>query len=303
MNFINRIEGAVFFVDILGFSSLTQNEIKLKDQHYSPWLDKYHQKHDNQIMAAALLSEFREILLNIQNTFPSISISQLSDCAFVWSENVKDIILAANNIMSHCISNGIMCRGGMSYGEIIETTQSNSLGRFIVGKAVTDAAKLESIAKGCRIMITTEVPAALYRYDSAFNEKIYLLFQPFTNPLDYLIYDEFKWYITPFMDDNVEDLRFIDKNKKLDLIESRLLLAGIIRLHPKFYWNSLTPQGRLQLKASINFIAQANDLPLKFNHDYDWTDIVETRSILSLDKLKARLKEEKKSKKPFRLIE
>ena len=106
MEFIKRMTGAVFFVDILGFGALTQNQINLSPEDFSPWLDKYHQQHDNQVLAAAILAEFRKILIDLDETY-SVTISQLSDCAFIWSENIKDVILVANNIMSRCIDSGI----------------------------------------------------------------------------------------------------------------------------------------------------------------------------------------------------
>ncbi|MFP9098497.1 hypothetical protein ACLI09_05525 [Flavobacterium sp. RHBU_24] len=303
MNFINRTTGAVFFVDILGFGALTQNLINLKDEHYSPWLDKYHQNYDNQVLAAAILSEFREILISVDAKYNSVTISQLSDCAFIWSENITEVILAANNIMTECINNGIMCRGGMSYGEIIETKQNHNLGRFILGKAVTEAVKLEGIAKGCRIMISQEIPNALFHYDKDFHTRIHSLFQPFTNPLDYITYDEFKWYVVPDMDQNVADLKLIDTTKKLSLIASRLLLAVTIRQHPKYYLNSQSKEGLIQLRASINFIAKSNDEPFNFKHDFGWEDVVEMRSIDSLNRMTNLISSEKNSVLPFLIKE
>lgn len=282
--------GAVFFVDILGFGALTQNQINLSPEDFSPWLDKYHQQHDNQVLAAAILAEFREILIDLDETY-SVTISQLSDCAFIWSENIKDVILVANNIMSRCIDSGILCRGGLSYGEIIETNQNHSLGRFILGKAVTEAVKLEGIAKGCRIMINDEVPGHLYEQDRKFSNRIFPLFQPFVNPLDYVTYDEFKWYCVPFMTENVPELSIIPKEEKSLLTFNRLMLAVKVRVHPKYSWNSKN-QGLIHIRASISFLSASEDEPLKINHNFDWTDIIGIRSIESVGKFENHLTKE-----------
>ncbi|MCD0473336.1 hypothetical protein LPB87_02900 [Flavobacterium sp. EDS] len=287
MELITKMTGAVFFVDILGFGALTQNQIELNDKDFAPWLDQYGQHYDNQILAAAILAEFREILMDLDKIF-SVTISQLSDCAFVWSENIKDVILVANNIMSRCIDSGILCRGGLSYGEIIETNQNHSLGRFILGKAVTEAVKLEGIAKGCRIMITQEFPKHLYHKDKKFSQRIYPLFQPFINPLDYITYDEFKWYCVPNMTKDVTELSIISTEEKNRLTYERLMLAVKVRVHPKFSWNSKN-QGLIQIKASINFLSSSNDAPFNIEHNFNWGDIIEDRNIKSIHSFESHL--------------
>lgn len=291
MEFIKRINGAVFFVDILGFGALTQNLIDLKDEDFSPWLDKYHQGYDNQVLAAAILAEFRGILIKINQRYDSITISQLSDCAFIWSENIQQVILAANNIMSECIDNGILCRGGLSYGEIIETEQNHSLGRFILGSAVTEAVGLEKIAKGCRIMISEDFPHHLFANDKKFSNRIYPLFQPFINPLDYLTYDEFKWYCVPFMTDKVPELAVLENSERLKFTKERLMLAVKVRVHPKYYWNSKN-QGLVQIRASINFLSETKDKVFKVDHNFDWSDIIGKRSLDSVEKFRTHLSNE-----------
>lgn len=285
MEFLKRTNGAVFFVDILGFGALTQNQIKLEKKDFSFWLDKYHQKYDNQVLAASILAEFRDILNKLDEKHKNVVISQLSDCAFVWSENIQEVIIVANNIMSECITNGIFCRGGLSYGEILETYQNHKLGRFIVGNAVTEAVKLEGIAKGCRIMISQEFPKHLFRQDKKFSNRIYPLFQPFINPLDYITYDEFKWYFVPFMDKNINEIINSDEKSKIKFTRQRLKLANKLRLDPKFSWNSKSVQGLIHLRASINFISESEDNVLKIKHDFGWEDVIEKRSYESVEKV------------------
>lgn len=291
MELINKIKGAVFFVDILGFGALTQNKIDLKDEDFSFWLDQYSLNYENQNLAATILAKFREILLRIDNEFNSVTISQLSDCAFIWSTDVKEVILAANNIMSECVSNGVLCRGGLSYGEIIETSQSHKLGRFILGDAVTNAVKLEGIAKGCRIMINQEFPHDLYSADKLFSENIYTLFQPFINPLDFETYDEFKWYFVPYMKKDFS-IQYIDKKQIVKHTNFRLKLANRIRLDPKFSWNASNLQGKIHLKSSLNFLSESEDEIFNVSHNFNFTEIHDNRSTSSLFKADKLIDEE-----------
>ena len=178
MELITKYEGAVFFVDILGMTALTNNLIALKKEDYSFWLDQYALEHTNQFLAASILADFRKILIELDIEYEGVTVSQLSDCAFVWSKNITDIVLFASRFMSKSISAGLLCRGGMTYGEIIETNQEHKLGRFIVGKAVTDAAKLEGVAKGSRVLIDVDFPSNLNRIDPDFASKTIPLFAP-----------------------------------------------------------------------------------------------------------------------------
>ena len=116
MELIKKYDGAVFFVDMLGMSALTNNHIALKKEDYSFWLDEHHIKHNPQYLAAALLAKFREILVTLSLRFDNVTISQLSDCAFIWSQNISDVVLFASKFMSTAIYEGLLCRGGMAYG-------------------------------------------------------------------------------------------------------------------------------------------------------------------------------------------
>jgi len=283
MEYLKKINGAVFFVDILGIGALTQNQINLTEVDYIDWLDQYGLEHNNQHLSASLLGSFRAILNNINQEFNNITIAQLSDCAFIWSENIADVIIAANNFMTEALTQGILCRGGISYGEIIETTQGYDLGRFIVGEAVTKAVKLESLSKGARVLIDQEIPQELFNQDEEFSKKTQPMFQPFTNPLDFNTYDEFLWYMVPNLDKKIDDLRIANYPTRLSLTIERLKLAANIRVSPKFYWNSRSKHGLIQLKATVNFISQNNLLDVK--HDFGWNDVVMKRSFNSLENL------------------
>lgn len=98
---MNNIKGFVFYVDILGFTALTQDKIQLTEDDFNIWqVSKHFQTSGNQEFAANILIIFREILTNCKNKYPKVNFTQLSDCAFVWSENMKDVILSC----------GIVCR-------------------------------------------------------------------------------------------------------------------------------------------------------------------------------------------------
>jgi hypothetical protein len=276
MHLIHKFEGAVFFVDILGIGFLTQNQIKLDEDDYRPWLDKYHLEYNAQHLSAAILSEFREILNQLKHEFPNVKFAQLSDCAFIWSENITSVVIIVSRLMNKCVKNGILCRGGMTFGEIIETKQNLDLGKFIVGDAVSRAVKLEGLAKGARVLIDQELPTKLWHYDEKFRNKINPLFVPFVNQLDYITYDEFKWYLVPVLSQSIDNLDNISDLERVAFTKERLKLAVNVMCSPRFNWNSKNNAGQVQLRASVNFLAE-NDL-LNIHHNFDWTDIVYPRS-------------------------
>jgi len=283
MELISKNEGAVFFVDILGMTALTNNKIDLSKEDYSPWLDQYHLDYTNQFLAASILAQFRKILIELEKIFKNVTISQLSDCAFIWSDNIADIVLFASNFMTKAVRNGLLCRAGLTYGEIIETNQNHKFGRFIVGKAVTDAAKLEGIAKGARVLIDEDFPHHLWERDKDFAERTIPLFAPFVNPLDYSTYDEFKWYLCPDIDRNVKNLSMLEISEKIELTRQRLKIANIIRCSPKYNWNSKSKEGLIQVRASISFISE-NKL-LDILHNFEWKDVVGKRDNATVDRV------------------
>ncbi|GHT60320.1 hypothetical protein FACS189451_00130 [Bacteroidia bacterium] len=291
---LEKKNGIVFFVDILGFAALTKNTLNLEDTDYAAWNIPHHlPKHDNQVLAATILVQFRNILLKHQASFPNVTIAQLSDCAFVWSENIRDVIIVACNLMRECVKEGILCRGGLSCGEIIETSQNNNLGRLILGEAVSNAARLEqSGAKGMRIMMSQEVPGALYDYDKTFYNRMEILFQPFENPLDYKTYDELKWYYIPKMDDKIPELRIAGNDYIINATRERIKLAGYLRLHPRFSWNAKNKEGQTHLISSIRFIAANERTIFNVHHWFDWNNLVDKRSSVTFEKMKKRVDEE-----------
>lgn len=277
MEFAKKIEGAVFFIDILGFGALTRDQITLSEKDFQPWLESYKQnldfvEYNNQFLAASILSSFRNILNDLKNCYPDVKVAQLSDCAFIWSENISDIVLFANNFMCRAIREGLLCRGGMSYGEIIETetNENNSLGKFILGKAVSNAVELEKAPKGCRILIDEDFPSYLSDHDRHFASQISDMFQPFINPLNYSVYDEFKWYLIPDMNKNTF-LTGITIDKSVQWTIERLSLAAELRFGPKYSWNDSSREGFVQIKASIDFLTEWDEKILQIAHEFRWS--------------------------------
>lgn len=84
---LKNLKGFVFYVDMLGFTALTQDKIQLTKDDFNIWqVSKYFQTLGNQEFAANILILFRKILTDCQNKYPKVNSTQLSDCAFVWSE-------------------------------------------------------------------------------------------------------------------------------------------------------------------------------------------------------------------------
>lgn len=286
---LQKITGAVFFVDILGFGALTQNKIELDDTDFTDWNIPSHLQKDNQSLAATILVEFRSILHKLEQAFPDVTIAQLSDCAFIWSANIRDVIIVAHKIMWDALNAGILCRAGLSCGEIIETPQNNQLGRLIVGEAVSNAVKLEGVAKGARIMIDTDVYGYLFEYDEVFCNKMSILFKPVINPLDFKDYDEFKWYYVPELDKNMIALSEADQTYKLNATKSRLKLAVKLRFHPRFSWNSKGKDGRAQICPSVAFVSANEQTIFNISHWFEWNNIADKRSIKNTYNLKQRI--------------
>jgi len=263
---LRAYKGAVLFIDILGFGALTNGQIKLEKDDFEAWLKEPNHKKNNQFLAATILVEFRRILQQLEVEFPTVKVAQLSDCFFAWSNKIKDVVSFCHRYMHLSIDSGLLSRGGMAQGEIIETEQNHSLGRLILGQAVTTAAGLEKLAKGTRILIDTDLPLSLYKENKAFSNRIYEMFQPFENPLDYQVYDEFKWYLV----DKLTNLPAIgisscSPDKRLGFVKHRLKLVNKLLFSPLFGWNARTIPGMVQLKATNNFLSVDGHNGVKHN--------------------------------------
>ncbi len=187
--------------------------------------------------------------------------------------------------MHQAINNGILCRGGLAYGEIIETNQPHHLGRFILGDAVTQAAKLEGKSKGCRVLINEELPYEFSQQNEEMYSKIFGLFQPFDDNISYVTYDEFKWYMAQELNYKMQvDLSRINFKDKIKHTKNRLILANKLRCSTKFNWNSKSPEGKSQLIPSIRFLSE--NYVGGILHNFGWEDVVSKRSDASEQRIR-----------------
>lgn len=270
---MKEYSGAVFFVDILGVGALTQGQITIGEKDFLAHRFSFNSSFSEHQFCAKLLLKFRRILTSTTDNLTNIKVAQLSDCAFIWSEDPDLVVNVARDIMWKAILGGLLCRGGLAYGQIVEPDKINAkLGMFICGGAATDAVRLEETGKGARIFINPDLVSELKSIPST-------AFTPRKNLIDFSISDEFIWYRYPNHIESKYDNHNLDRKKILD----EIIKAIAILIHsPKFSWNSSTSPGRLQLASTIDIISSetenlASNLDLKFSCEYV-IDILENRS-------------------------
>lgn len=246
---MRQYQGAVFFVDMLGVGALTQDQVTLSERDFNAWGLSSSPLPTANLFCGQLLTKFRHCLASIGASHKKVKVAQLSDCAYIWSENVLAVLDAARDFMWSSVSMGLLSRGGIAYGEIVEPSKVNrSIGHFILGGAVTRAVSLERSGKGCRVFIDN----AIYEYSeilpgSPFKDGAVAVLK---SPIDGLLVREFCWYKTA---GSTGDWRN-DQHYAAKLIIS---LLTKLQHSPFFNWNELTPQGRAQLACSIDAVSQS----------------------------------------------
>ena len=253
-------ESGVFFIDILGFSALTKGQIKdISKKDFQAWgLKKT--EYDLNFLSAKIILEFRSVLKRLKEKYPAINIGQLSDCAFIWSDDIVLLIQAVHFMMWTMIGEkGILCRGGLSYGNIVEIDDVDyELGAFIVGNPATNAVKNEGRLKGPRVTMDLTITDKIYesfKKDSLVMQLSNDLFNDIESVIDMNQVDEYRWYL--FGDDVItSSIGIIDLNTRIQLTKQRLKLANVLRFHPRMRWNSLSEDGRIQLKAGIKALTE-----------------------------------------------
>ena len=261
---MKEYSGTVFFVDILGVGALTQGKVDIKKEDFLAHRFSFEKRFSEHQFCAKLLIKFRRILTTTSHGRAKLKVAQLSDCAFVWSEDSNMVVNVAREIMWKSVLGGLLCRGGLAYGQIVEPDKINTkLGMFICGGAATDAVNLEQVGKGARVFIKPELVSEL-------NSIPHTAFTPRKNPMDCSIFDEFLWYKYPDEIQSMHEDYRLDKRK---ILEGIVKLVAMLRYSPKFNWNSLSHAGRLQLANSIDAISSetenfANNLDLKFECEH-----------------------------------
>lgn len=240
--------GAVFFVDILGVGALTQGSIAIDKNDFEAHRFGYKEEFSEHQFCAKLLMKFRRILVAATKNKNKVKVAQLSDCAFIWSESVDDVVNVVRDIMWKSLLGGLMCRGGLAYGQIVEPDKVNrSLGMFICGGAVTDAVKLEGQLKGMRVAVSPDVVAE-------FNNIPHNIVVPKVNPIDCSVIDELLWFVYPNeIRDPWREQNLTDKLRASEMMK----LLAILKHSPKLSWNAASHPGRVQVAATIDVISEA----------------------------------------------
>jgi hypothetical protein len=148
-------QGAVLFVDMLGFSILTRGQLNLSAVECEPWKVDPDGQFPHQLIGARILLAFRRALMRTKNAFKAVKVAQLSDSAFLWSKDVGALTDAGRYVMHEAAFMGLLCRGGLAIGGVHEPNKvNNSLGAFVVGDAATLAVLTRAKARGCVFLRT-----------------------------------------------------------------------------------------------------------------------------------------------------
>ncbi|MRK21951.1 hypothetical protein [Pseudomonas sp. JG-B] len=249
---MRQYQGAVFFVDLLGIGALTRKKVPLEKLDYDAWALRPASRRTEHVFCAKLLTTFRTCLRKVQKRYGTLKIAQLSDCAFLWSTDASLVAKGASDLMWFSTTSGLLCRGGIASGEIVEPDRvDRTLGAFVLGEAATKAVGLEQAGKGCRIFCDDGLVTHLSSEDgSEFGSEVFGLLK---NPMDCSIVDEFKWYLKTGPSQMTLDDR---EALMLEILE----LTSLLRHSPRFNWNSTSHEGRVHLACSIESISLATQL-------------------------------------------
>ncbi len=246
---MKQYQGAVFFIDMLGVGALTQNQIPLSHTDFDAWSMTTPKSQSANLLCGRLLTVFRSCLAGLKTRHKEVKIAQLSDCAYIWGANTNAILNAARDFMWSSVEAGLLSRGGISYGEIVEPNKTNqSIGQFVLGGAVTRAVGLEKLGKGCRIFVDSALLSnATPPTKSSITKEA---FRTLRNPLDGSVVTEFPWYASGGQDADWTD-------EPHEAAKNIILILTLLQYSPRFGWNSSTPHGRVQLACSIDSVSSA----------------------------------------------
>lgn len=236
---MNIYEGAVLFVDILGVGALTKaKDDTVTAEDFAAFGARRKENLRNQVFCAVLLTQFRRNLRKYKSS--ELRIAQLSDCAFIWSKDVDAVVEFARKLFWENLNTGLLCRAGMTFGEIVEPEKiGQKIGDFVCGEAVTRAVELEETGKGSRIFIDRHIGGKILRNTPAD------VFVPVTSAIDYRLADEYAWFALPPSGDVAYRT---PPEHIMSIIDASLRL----RFKPQFRWNAESPQGRIHVGATID---------------------------------------------------
>jgi hypothetical protein len=254
---------AVAYLDIIGFGALTNKSVTVKDH---PLINS-DCENPNLELSIILVKKYRQIVQQVSRKY-HLGYSLLSDSAFLWTEKADDMLYALSDMMWRFLAVGILCRGGVSYGESVCENKASQSSKFLVGDAVTRAVALEAIGKGARIFMDTDFPGEASKGYCAGRKNV---FCPLTLCTDFSVIDEFKWY------------RFAGKkgascnegcgNCARSLVVKLSHTVVRLKWSPLFGWNSISKQGRVQLGATAHVLSETldhylQDESFRFRSDY-----------------------------------
>ena len=231
-------EGAVLFVDLLGISALTKAKTDIvTEQDFAAFGNEKQNNLRNQVFCAVLLTQFRKNLRS--RAARELRVSQLSDCAFVWSEDIDKVVEFSRALFWQNLKSGLLCRGGLTYGEIVEPKKiGKGIGDFVCGEAVTRSVELERTGKGSRLFIDRDIGGQTFSNTPAD------VFEPVSSAIDFKTIDEYLWFALPAEG----DVSFHTPAKHImSIIDAALHL----RFAPHFRWNTISDEGRIQIGATI----------------------------------------------------
>lgn len=252
---MNQYDGAVLYLDLLGIGALTRGQVKLTESDYLAWVVEQDAGHH--FFAAKLLQRFRLELIAVSKLYQDagLRVSQLSDAAFIWSTDAGLVAEAARDLMWRLTMKGVLCRGGLAYGQIIEPDKVNrSLGEFILGDAVTEAVNLEGAGKGCRVFCDTDVAHAVLKRFHFRRDPFHAL----RNPLDGSVIDEFVWYALPVKIDRYN----YTKVEAAEIARAQVELLAALKYSAKFRWNCTSSAALMQIACSIESVSKSLTLSI-----------------------------------------
>ncbi len=224
------------------------------------------------MFAAYLLAKFRKHLILEGNQSSAKHVAQLSDCVFVWSEDASFVLEFSRSLMWRLALDGVLCRGGLSFGQIVEPDKTkSSVGDYICGSAVTRSVNNESIGKGARVFVDAGFPEKCPPLaQSAFTSR--------TSKIDYRTINEFCWYLHPEnLSGHSEGANNVSVLSKRDSI---IRLLGTYLYSPMYGWNSKTHQGQVQIASTIDIIASSvNELALGFDIPETYENVMARRNV------------------------
>ena len=224
----------VCYIDLLGFSNLTKDSIK------------------NEKRICSILNTFHSFIEHevLNNNLAHVS---LSDSIFIISTDLTKILHSLSNIFRQCILNGVLLRGGLSYGKckVLKT----KIAENIYGDAVSKSVYLEGTGKGCKIFIDESVPRQLKKKESKYSQ----VFKPYQSPIDYKTVDVFEWEkineTFVYVNKNIKNLLKPEKSEIKKIIRDNFKLINNLRFAPVYSWNAMSQEGRVHIYATIDFIS------------------------------------------------